>query len=96
MHASDVVLLLMVVIVAALFVGLVFLGREYYRLMQQAADGSRIKALIEQEVISKEIELAADRLARRLRADGEQLQAIAERVGLLCSHRKDEQRKPLL
>lgn len=93
MHVGDMVLLLMVMIVAVLFVALFWLGREYYRMMEAQADGSRLKDLIEQESLASDIETAAERLWGRLREDSHELHAIAERIAALCRAQEDETRE---
>ena len=93
MHVGDAVLLLGVIIIAALFAGLVFVGREYYRLAQQAADGSRFRELIEQQRLFQEIETGAERLWKHLHEDGEQLRRINRRIERLCPPAEDEARE---
>lgn len=89
-NMSDPAMLLMTFILAALFTGLVYLGREYYRLAQQIGDNLRVSDLIQNETVAGDNEKAAERLWERLKTDSQALSQVSRRLTTLCDSGGDE------
>ena len=89
MNAGDWTLLFGAVVIATLFVALIWLGYEYYRLSQHTLDTSRVKSLIALQPRGEEVEAAARCLWERLVEDSEQLGRLAHRMRDLMSDNEE-------
>lgn len=92
LRVGDPLMLLLVVVIAALFVGLIWVGREYYRLSQHSDNSRKLADLIAHEQAFSELENAAGRLWERLNEECRALKAIGERIAALVDAGEDERR----